>query len=194
MTYAVVAADRTPDSPEFLPIDDGITGYLGDHINSLFEKAQADNATPPGRFRDRDAQRLFRDLHTGAEPEFLAAADALARRLIGRMDGRTAEGLLVCVRAETPAQGRVAGVFKLQRVTPHGAVLRELDTGEKVLAAVKDLMDSPGQLQKSALVATSLADGQVLCGDRLLHVARYFAEAFAIQIYSRPSDAIKAFF
>jgi hypothetical protein len=194
MTYARVARDATPSFPRFRPMDDGVMGFLGDHINSLFEKAQEDNATPPGRFRDQEAQRLFRDLHTGAESEFLASADALTRRLIDRMDGRTADGLLVCVRAETPAEGRVAGVLKLEVVAPNGAVLRQLDSGETMLAAVKDLMDSPGDLQKGALVASSLPDGQILCGDRVLHVARYFADAFDIQICCRPSDATKAFF
>jgi hypothetical protein len=101
MTYARVAADATPRFADFRPIEDGVMGFLGDHINSLFTMAKAADATPPGRFVHLDAQRLFRDLHTGSESAFLAAADALNRRLIGRMNRSTAEGLLVCVRAET---------------------------------------------------------------------------------------------
>ncbi len=195
MTYARVAADATPHFPHFRPIEDGVMGFLGDHINSLFTMAKAPDATPPGRFAHRDAQRLFRDLHTGSESEFLAAADALTRRLIGRMNRATAEGLLVCVRAETAADdGRVAGVLKLQVVAPNAAVLRALDSGDIVLTAVKDLLDSPGDLQKGALVASRLPDGHVLCGDRVTHIARYFPDAFGIQIFCRPSVATRAFF
>jgi hypothetical protein len=194
MTYARVAADATPRFPHFRPIEGGVMGFLGDHVKSLFAMAKAPDATPPGTFTHRAAQRLFRDLHTGSETEFLAAADALTHRLIGRMNRTTAEGLLVCLRAGSAADGRVAGVLKLQVVTPNAAVLRALDSGEIVLTAVQDLLDSPGDLQKGALVTSSSPDGQVLCGDRVSHIARYFPEAFDIQIFCRPSVATKAFF
>lgn len=169
-------------------------GFLGGHVNSLFTMAKAQDATAPGRFTHRDAQRLFRELHTGSDDEFLAAAGALTKRLVGRMNRATAEGLLVCLRAETATDGRVAGALKLQVVAPNAAVLQALDSGDVVLTSVKDLLDSPGDLQKGALVASSLPDGQVLCGDRVTHIARYFPEAFDIQIFCRPSVAAKAFF
>jgi hypothetical protein len=194
MTYARVAADATPQLPHFRPIEDGVMGFLGGHVDSLFTMAKAPDATPPGRFVRRDAQRLFRDLHTGSDAEFLAAADTLTKRLVGRMNRATAEGLIVCLRAETATEGRVAGALKLQVVAPNAAVLRALDSGDIVLTAVKDLLDSPGDLQKGALVASRLPDGQVLCGDRVTHIARYFPEAFHIQIFCRPSVAAKAFF
>ncbi|HEY7484834.1 MAG TPA: hypothetical protein VH912_10290 [Streptosporangiaceae bacterium] len=194
MTYARVAVDAQPRFPHFRPVEDGVTGFLGDHITSLFAMAKTPDATPPGRFREAAAQTLFRALHTGSDEEFLASADTLTRRLIGRMNRTTAEGLLICVRAETAADGRVAGVLKLQVVAPNAAVLRALDSGDVVLTAVTDLLDSPGDLQKGALVASSLPAGQVLCGDRVAHMARYFPEAFDIQIYCRPSVATRAFF
>lgn len=195
MTYARVAADAMPRFPHFRPVEDGVMGFLGDHVNSLFAMANTPDATPPGRFARHDAQRLFRALHTGSDAEFLAAADVLTKRLIARMNRATAEGLLVCLRAETAdGTGRVAGVLKLQVVAPNAAVLRALDSGEIVLTAVKDLLDSPGDLQKGALVTSALPAGQVLCGDRVAHMARYFPEAFDIQIYCRPSVAARAFF
>lgn len=194
MTYSRVAADATPRFPHFRPIEGGVMGFLGGHVNSLFTMAKAPDATPPGRFTHPDARRLFRELHTGSDAEFLAAADTLTKRLVGRMNRTTAEGLLVCLRAESATNGRVAGALKLQVVAPNAAVLRALDSGDVVLTAVKDLLDSPGDLQKGALVASSLPDGEVLCGDRVTHIARYFPEAFDIQIFCRPSVAAKAFF
>jgi hypothetical protein len=196
LTYARVAHDATPGFPDFRPIDDGVMDFLGDHIDSLFELAGKSDATPPGRFIGAEAQRLFRHLHTGSAADFLAAADTLTRRLIDNMNGTTAEGLLVCVRAAAPAYGgRVAGVLKLEVVAPTGAALHELDSGETVLAAVRDMLDSPGKLHKGALVASDLPAGQVLCGDRVAHgVAQYFPKAFDIQIFCRPSVAAKMFF
>lgn len=195
MTYARVAVDAEPRFPHFRQVEDGVTGFLGDHIAALFTMAKTPDATPPGRFREPAARALFRALHTGSDEEFLAAADTLTRRLIDRMNRTTAEGLLICLRAETGgADGRVAGVLKLQVVAPNAAVLRALDSGEIVLTAVRDLLDSPGDLQKGALVGSALPDGQVLCGDRVAHLAQYFPEAFDIQIFCRPSVATRAFF
>jgi hypothetical protein len=195
LTYARVATDATPGLPRFRPRGDGVQGFLGDHVNSLFAMAKRQDAQPPGRFVSDEARRLFRDLHAGSASDFLTAAYALTRRLIDEMNGTTAEGLLVCLRADTPAGGRVAGVLKLEVVTPNGAVLRELDSGETVLAAVKDLLDSPGKLHKGALITSWLPDGEVLCGDRVAHAfALYFPKAFDIRIHCRPSVATKAFF
>ncbi|HEX6468178.1 MAG TPA: hypothetical protein VF069_03710 [Streptosporangiaceae bacterium] len=194
LTYARVAPDATPDPPRPRPKGDGVEKFLGDHIESLFAMAKKPDAPPPGRIDGEEARRLFRDLHAGSASDFLTAAYALTLRLIGRMNGATAEGLLVCLRADTPEHGRVAGVLKLEVVTPNGAVLRELDSGETVLAAVTDLLDSPGKLHKGALVTSGLADGQVICGDRLAQAALYFPKAFDIRTFCRPSDATKAFF
>lgn len=194
LTYARVAADMTPHPPRFRPKGDGVEKFLGDHIDSLFAMANKPDAPPPGRIDGDEARRLFRDLRTGSTSDFLTAAYALTLRLIGEMDGTTAEGLLVCLRADTPAYGRVAGVLKLEVVTQNGAVLRELDTGETELAAVTDLLDSPGKLHKGALVASGMTAGQVLCGDRLARPSLYFPKAFDIRIFCRPSAATKAFF
>ena len=197
LTYARVAPDATPGPPRFRPKGDGVESFLGDHVDSLFAMANRPDAPPPGRFIDGigdEPRRFFRDLYTGSASDFLTAAYALTGRLIGKMNGSTAEGLLVCLRADTEAEGRVAGVLKLEVVTPNGAVLRELDSGETVLAAVKDLLDSPGKLHKGALVTSRLPDGEVLCGDRLAQAARYFPEAFDIRVFCRPSAATKAFF
>ena len=194
MTYARVATGASSAAPVLRPVEAGIAAFLGDHIESLFAMARKPDATPPGRFIRPEAATLFRDLHTGTDQEFTDSAAKLTSLLIGRMNGTTAEGLLICLRAETGAAGRVAGALKLHVDAPNGAVLEALDSGEVVLAAVKDMMEKPGDLQKAALVASSFPDGQVLCGDRLTHAARYFPRAFDIQIFSRPSEAVRAFF
>jgi hypothetical protein len=194
MTYAKVAANTSPRLPELRSTDVGITDFLDDHIRELIAMTRKPSATPPGRFTRPESQTLFRQLHTGSDDEFLASADALTKRLISRMNKATAEGLLICLRAETGKEGLVAGVLKLQVVAPNAAVLDALDSGEVVLTAVKDLLEKPGDLQKGALVTSELPHDEVLCGDRVTHIARYFPEAFDIQIFSRPTEAVRAFF
>jgi hypothetical protein len=108
--------------------------------------------------------------------------------LIARMDGRTAKGLLICLRANDDHE-RYAGVLKLQVVAPNAAVLEELASGEVKLSAVRDLLDKPGDLQKGALSTSWLAEDRIMVGDQLGQEAAYFPAAFGIKIYARPTHA-----
>lgn len=194
LTYARVAEGLTPQRPSLQPSDVGVDAFLRDHVRALLQLAERNDASPPGRFTDNAAAMLFRSLHTGTDEEFVAAAYELTSRLIGRMNGRTADGLLVCLRTAPEARGSIAGALKLQVDAPNAAILQKLESGDVVLAAVKDMLEKPGDLQKGALVTSWLADGQVICGDKLIQAARYFPEAFDIRLYSRPSASTRAFF
>jgi hypothetical protein len=194
MTYARVAVGASPGYPELHTVDTRIADFLSDHINDLLVQATKDGASPPARFGDGEAQALFRNLHNGTDEKFLESAHTLATRLISAMNGRMSEGLLVALRAETEANGRIAGLLKLQVVAEHGAVLQKLESGELELSAVSDMLEKPGDLEKGALVATSLPDGEVYCADRLSAAARYFPEAFGIRIFAKRAAATRAFF
>lgn len=192
MTYARVAADAVPAYPDLRPIDKGINHFLADHIRDL-RHLTVTRQTQPGRFVDAEAQALFRSLRYDETPGFLTTVDALVKRLIGKMDHRTKPGLLICLRANDGAD-LIAGVLKLQVVAEHAAVLERLDSGDEVLSAVTDLLDKPGDLQKGALVTSTLPEGQVLTGDRLTgQDAIYFPAAFGIQLYARPSVSVGEF-
>jgi hypothetical protein len=133
---------------------------------------------------------MFRSLRYDKTPDFLATVDSLTKRLIDKMDHRTKPGLLICLRANQGSD-LIAGVLKLQVVAEHGAVLEKLDSGDEVLSAVTDLLDKPGDLQKGALVMSTLPEGQVLTGDRLTgQDAVYFPTAFGIQLFARPSESV----
>lgn len=187
LSLAKVAHNATFSSAEFREIDDGISAFLGAHINGL-RTMTTRNGTSPGSFKDPEARRLFRDLYSGPDRHFLAAADNLTRRLISRMDARTASGLLVCLRAHD-SQEQYGGVLKLQVVAPHAAVLEELASGQVRLSAVRDLLDKPGDLQKGALSTSWLAENRIMIGDQLGQDATYFPKAFDIQAYARPASA-----
>lgn len=189
MTYARVATDAAPTYPELRPIDKGINDFLADHIGDL-RRLTTTRQTQPGRFIDAQAQALFRSLRYDKTPDFLATVDSLTKRLVDKMDHRTKAGLLICLRANEGSD-LIAGVLKLQVVAEHGAVLERLDSGDEVLSAVTDLLDKPGDLQKGALVMSTLPEGQVLTGDRLTgQDAIYFPTAFGIQLFARPSESV----
>ena len=189
MTYARVATDAASTYPELRPIDQGINDFLADHIGDL-RKLTATRQTQPGRFIDGRAQALFRSLGHDKTPDFLSTVESLTKRLIDKMDHRTKPGLLICLRANEGSD-LIAGVLKLQVVAEHGAVLERLESGEEVLSAVTDLLDKPGDLQKGAVVMSTLPDGQVLTGDRLTgQDASYFPAAFGIRLYARPSESV----
>jgi hypothetical protein len=192
MTLTKAAHDAVPVRPEFRDIDDGINAFLGDHIKGLREMTSK-RKTPPGKFTDPEAQGYFRDLFTGSDEAFLGAAGTLTKRLIAKMDRRTANGLLICLRAHDD-QDRYGGVLKLQVVAPNAAVLEELASGEVKLSAVRDLLDKPGDLQKGALSTSRLAENRIMVGDQLGQEAAYFPEAFGIKIYARPLQGVPDLF
>ena len=184
LSLAKVAHDATFATAELRDVDDGISAFLGAHINGL-RTMTTRSGTSPGSFTDPEARRLFRNLYSGPDSNFLAAADNLTKRLIGRMDARTASGLLVCLRAHDD-QEQYGGVLKLQVVAPHAAVLEELASGQVRLSAVRDLLDKPGDLQKGALSTSWLAENRIMIGDQLGQDAAYFPKAFDIRAYHAP--------
>jgi hypothetical protein len=187
LSLAKVAHDATFAPAELREVDDGISAFLGAHINGL-RAMTTRNGTSPGSFTDPEARRLFRDLYSGPDSHFLAATDYLTKRLIDKMDARTASGLLVCLRAHDD-QEQYGGVLKLQVVAPHAAVLEELASGQVRLSAVRDLLDKPGDLQKGALSTSWLAENRIMIGDQLGQDAAYFPKAFDIRAYARPAAA-----
>lgn len=187
LSLAKVAHDATFAPAELRDVDDGIDAFLGAHITGL-RAMTTRNGTSPGSFTDPEARRLFRNLYSGSDNDFLTAADTLTKRLISKMDARTASGLLVCLRAHD-AQEQYGGVLKLQVVAQHAAVLEELASGQVGLSAVRDLLDKPGDLQKGVLSTSWLAENRIMIGDQLGQDAAYFPKAFDIQVYARPAAA-----
>jgi hypothetical protein len=188
MSLAKVAHGAVPAPPELRDIDAGINAFLGDHITGL-RGMTTKRKSYPGKFIESESQRLFEDLYLGTNEAFLAAADSLTKRLIAKMDRRTSEGLLVCLRARDD-QEQYGGVLKLQVVAPNAAVLEELESGEVKLSAVTDLLDKPGDLQKGALRTSWLAEDRVMVGDQLAQDASYFPVAFGIRTFARASSSV----
>jgi hypothetical protein len=193
MTYALVKQGIEVPLPRMQPIKE-VSGFLGDHVRKLLENIHASDAAPAGRFINPLHQRPFRRLHSGTAEDFLESYHQLAQDLVGSMTNATALGLLVALRVDTETDGIVAGVLKLEVVAPNGAALHEDDTGEVRLEAVQDMLERPGNLQKSALVTSQLPDERVFCGDRLYPQSKYFPDALGIRTHPRPRAAMKSFY
>lgn len=192
MTHLLVTHGERPRPPRLQPIAE-VDNFLSAHVERLWKNANARDAPPPAHFLNEEACQPFDDLLEGDDQTFLAAAHSLACRLVARMNKVTKPGLLVAVKAQVDANDSVAGVLKLQVDAENGAMLRQFETGELQLEAVKDLLDRPGRLQKGALVSTLLDAGRAVCGD-LQRNAHYFPAALGLIVHPRPLQAAKHFF
>jgi hypothetical protein len=150
--------------------------YLDSHLVAL---AGLGAVSPPAHFTDAGARDCFQCLVFGDESDFLNAASELAARLHGRMDGRMPAGLYVALRDERGGREVRAAVLKLVSTRKPAGYLRTL-RGRVRLAAIRDALDQPGQLQKGCLYPDTRANSDVVVGDRLDVGALYFLRAFGL--------------
>lgn len=187
-SLGLVAHDAEPRAAHLeLNIEANVQAFFIGHIEALQTMANGPDAPPPGRVVDTECQELFQTLQMGDADEFAGAASVLAKRLIGHMNRRTARGLLACVRAED-GPDRLTAVLKLEIDSSNGTRLEELASGELRLAAVTNVLEQPGDLQKGVLGSSRMPAEEVLCGDIHTRHARYFPEALGIRAYARPSQ------
>jgi hypothetical protein len=187
MTYARVAHDATPGDLVERPHDAEVDAFLLGHLEALQLLARKDDA-PYAYFFDADCEKLFADLKDGSNADFLSSASQLAQRLVGHMDRRATAGLLLCIRAREESTNWAAAM-KLEVVTANAAVLNQLESGEMVLAAAKNVLDAPGKLQKGAVVDDPRSASAVIIGDKLARESAYFPTALGIRTQQRAADA-----
>lgn len=187
VTYAKVAHQQAVHQLTLRPHDAGVDAFLIDHIRELQSKTRG-NVAPLARFTSEAAHDLFKSLQSGTDEEFLNAAHSLTANLVGEMDGRAATGLFVCVRVVEHDGAMSAAALKLQVVTEHAAKLEQVESGELTLAAVRDVLDAPGDLQKGAVIDDPRAGSDVIIGDRLAQDAAYFPRALGIRTEQRAVD------
>ncbi len=188
LTYLYVAPRSEVGAAELREHDEATDQFLSEHFAYLTAKAES-ASTPCATFREREAQDLFAKLEKGDGEAFLEAADMFTKRLVEEMDGRASAGLLVFARfVEDGVTSAV--VLKLDVVSAHAGVLRQLADGPESLGTVRDVLDSPGKLQKG-LVTPDLRDGSdVFVSDRLTKTSEYFVRAFGVTIESRPVEGV----
>lgn len=186
LSFVRVAKGSRPTVATLRPGVEEVSAFLCAHADGLIARAN-DGTAANARFYDDDRKQLIEDLRSGADDQFLAASDLLATRLADEMNhvARPASGLLVCTTFEgdQPSSPRLAAVLKLEVVSDQGAVLRRLDSGEETLAAVTNVLDRPGELQKGLVFADTRGDSEAVVGDKAAqNEARYYLKAMGITL------------
>ncbi|MFC3449583.1 hypothetical protein [Amycolatopsis speibonae] len=188
LSYQYVAPGNEVVEAELREHDAGTDEFLFEHFQLLSQKAESDN-TPRASFREEEAKNLFSKLEKGDDEEFLDAATIFTGRLVSEMDRRASDGLLVFARFIENDVTSTA-VLKLDVVSKHAGVLRQVADGSQNLEAVRDVLDSPGKIQKALITPDLREDSEVIVSDRLSKAADYFVRAFGIIIDSRPIEAV----
>jgi hypothetical protein len=200
LTFFRVARGAPPAAPWLRPGVDEVSDFLVDHVADLRKRATEGTAANAS-FADPADLQLIEDIRTGDDAAFLAAARVLGVRLVEQMApiGNAKPGLLLCATFHSDGTPPVASaaVLKLEVVSPHGAVLQMLDSGEETLAAVKDVLDKPGDLQKGLVFPDARPASQAVVGDKAAqHEARYFLRAMGATLEAHGSgsarDLVKA--
>ena len=193
LSFVRVAKGGTPPPAILRPGVEEVSDFLCAHAEGLIKKA-TDGSAANATFHDSDRQQRIEDLRTGTDKAFLAAADVLAHELILQMNhvGNAAPGLLVCTTIEDGST-TLAAVLKLEVVSNEGAVLRKLDSGEETLAAVTNVLDRPGDLQKGLVFPDERPHSDAVVGDKAAQQeARYFLRSAGVTLQARPSASATA--
>lgn len=186
LTYEHVRPNQLVGSLASQDHDAKVDAFLIDHLHDLAKRSAAGDS-PIATFADAVSSDLFAKLQVGTEAEFLDAAKTLTTRLVAEMNGTTAAGLLVCLRARE-GEKLSGAALKLEVMAEHGAVLEQLASGQIKLSSATDVLQVPGELQKGALVPDSRPGSDVVVGDALAVNALYFPRAFGIVTEQRSSD------
>lgn len=188
VTYGLVAAGRALPRLDLEKVNEDVSAYLLEHLKSLDARA---HRTPPAYFLDGSARQRFEHLKSGSDDQFLDVSGEMASRLLGRMDRRMPDGLFVAARIMNDSGDARVAVMKLQVAAPHAGYLRDVK-GRVQLAAVKDALDAPGELQKGGVYPDARSDSDVLIGDQLDVGAIYFLDVLGLRQDESPKAALSA--
>ena len=149
LAYAFVSAGGQPPTCTMQAASPDVAAYLEEHLTDLRGRGRS-GASPPAEFLAPGAQRVFNDLLSQDQQVFEASATALAQALQAQLHGATKDGLFVALNATLQDQ-RLASVLKLEVTEQYAGVLEDVAGGQRTLAAVRNLLDRPGELQKGAI-------------------------------------------
>ena len=185
LMYTLIDRGVIVPVPELRDHNDDVDVFLADVVAALSKSM--DKTDTKATFVDEDRRMVFRAIRDAAtDEEFLAGARTLAQHLADRMDGRTNEGLLVCLAGRLDGR-RIVAVLKLQVIAANGARLERVAGGTLSLTAVKDILDSPTGLQKGMLFDEG-APRQVVVNDKLADNALYFLDAMGVRLHAKKAQ------
>lgn len=192
VAYAFVEPGGKTPQALVRSVSSEIRQYLNEHADDLLGRARR-GSSAPAFFRGPAAKKRMLDLQVGTQLTFLAAAQDLTVRLHTAMDQRSKRGFCVALQRSADSGVQECAFLKLDVREHPGAAARPVG-GERLLEAIKDLLDLPGALQKGAVYPDPRGQSQVVVGDKVMvETAQYFLRAVEVQQIAGPGSATKTF-
>jgi len=167
-------------------------GFLMRHIEKLREEATAESSLLSRFHLGSGVPDLLDRLLGSSDDEFVKVSAGLAVRLQGSMDQSTNPkvGVLAVLASGDGDTAEVVSVLKLDAISE--AASYRLEDGQVRLTALRDLLPAPGQLQKGLSVPDRRDGSQAIVIDRNIVAAKYFFNAFELQVSASSAQAEQA--
>jgi hypothetical protein len=167
--------------------------FLARHVAKLREATVAEDALL-SRFQHGSAiPKLLDDLRGAEEKQFVDISAGLATRLHDSMEQSTKPGpgvLAIVVSGPDDKDPDVTSILKLDAIPELARYL--VDAGQVKLNIVRDLLPAPGDLQKGISIPDERGTSAAIVIDRNPSAARYFFNAYELQVSYSPRESEKA--
>jgi hypothetical protein len=166
--------------------------FLTRHVSTLREEAGAERALLSRFHHGSAVPDLLTSLLTATADDFVAVSGGLASRLQESMDQATnpSTGVLAILTTGAGDKADSVSILKLDAITE--AAQYELEAGQVRLSVLRDLLPAPGQLQKGLSLPDPRAGSEAIVIDRNISAAKYFFNAYELQVSATPHEAERA--
>lgn len=173
-----------------LDVDD--VDFLMRHVTKLREEATAEGALLSRFHLGSGLPDLLDKLRLASPEEFVEVSASLALRLQGSMDQATNPkvGVLAVLASGEGDGAQVVSVLKLDAISE--AASYRLEDGQVRMTALRDLLPAPGHLQKGISWPDPRDGSEAIVIDRNVVAAKYFFNAYELQVSSTSSQAERA--
>jgi hypothetical protein len=174
-------------------LDAADADFLARHVTKLGEAAGEEGALLSRFHQGSGVPTLLKSLRTVLDQEFIEISGGLATRLHESMKQSTKPGpgvLAIIASGEEGDMPAVSSVLKLDAIPELARFL--LDAGQVRLSVVRDLLPAPGDLQKGISMPDGRGTSDAIVIDRNQSAARYFFNAFELQVSHTPGESEKA--
>jgi hypothetical protein len=173
-------------------LDDDDVDFLMRHVAKLRDEAAAESSLLSRFHRGSGVPGLLKKLLGGSDQEFIETSAGLAQRLQGSMDQATnpSFGVLAVLASSDGQKAEVASVLKLDAISE--AASYQFVGGQVRLSVLRDLLPAPGQLQKGLSWPDPRDGSDAVVIDRNITAAKYFFNAYELQVSATSSQAERA--
>lgn len=175
---------KDPDLPAMVAeLDGDESDYLLRHVETLQARADDPEAQRTRFQPGSDVPALLRKLIKAGETEFVEIVNTLATRLSASTNAATrpSPGIFAVITSGRTAS-RASGVVLLKLDATHEAAqFKRLARAKVKLSILKNLLPSPGDLQKGITWPDPRDGSDAVIRDRNIENALYFLNAFQLQ-------------